>query len=109
MSEKKCKYCSMMIPSDAKICPHCRKVQGWTICAKVAMVVIILAVIVVFMAQNGLKQKSQNVQTTSPVQEIQLTEKGPRVMYLAGHSNIETTMRYTHIAEHKMKDLLKLL
>ena len=23
--EKKCKYCAMMIPKEAKICPHCRK------------------------------------------------------------------------------------
>lgn len=22
---KKCKYCAMMIPKEAKICPHCRK------------------------------------------------------------------------------------
>ncbi|MCL5237156.1 MAG: tyrosine-type recombinase/integrase [Nitrospirae bacterium] len=33
----------------------------------------------------------------------------PRVMRLAGHSNIETTMRYTHISEEKMKDILPLL
>lgn len=33
----------------------------------------------------------------------------PRVMYLAGHANIETTMRYTHIAERKLIDLLNLL
>lgn len=33
----------------------------------------------------------------------------PRVMYLAGHANIETTMRYTHVAEQKPKDLLKLI
>ena len=24
-TEKKCKYCAMMVPRDAKICPHCRK------------------------------------------------------------------------------------
>ena len=34
MEEKKCKYCAMMIPHEAKICPHCRKVQGWTLPAK---------------------------------------------------------------------------
>lgn len=33
----------------------------------------------------------------------------PRVMYLAGHANIETTMRYTHISEARMKDLIDLL
>ena len=33
----------------------------------------------------------------------------PRVMYLAGHSNIETTMRYTHISAKKMRDIIRLL
>ena len=28
MAEKKCRYCSMMIPGDAKICPYCRKSQS---------------------------------------------------------------------------------
>jgi len=28
LEEKKCKYCAMMIPKEAKICPHCRKKQG---------------------------------------------------------------------------------
>lgn len=26
--QKKCKHCAMMIPKEAKICPHCRKKQG---------------------------------------------------------------------------------
>ena len=26
--EKKCKFCAMMIPKEASICPHCRKRQG---------------------------------------------------------------------------------
>lgn len=33
----------------------------------------------------------------------------PRVMRLAGHRNIETTMRYTHISEKKMRDIINLL
>lgn len=28
MVEKKCKYCAMMIPKEATICPHCRRRQG---------------------------------------------------------------------------------
>lgn len=35
MEEKKCKYCAMMIPEEASICPHCRKPQGWTMAAKI--------------------------------------------------------------------------
>ncbi len=26
--EKKCRHCAMMIPKEAKVCPHCRKKQG---------------------------------------------------------------------------------
>ncbi len=37
---KKCKYCAMEIPSAAKICPYCRKTQGWTLPAKIVGFVI---------------------------------------------------------------------
>jgi len=45
MAEKKCKYCAMMIPKEAKICPHCRKRQGWTLPAKIGLGIIIIIVI----------------------------------------------------------------
>lgn len=35
MIEKKCKHCAMMIPKEAKICPHCRKRQGMGLFAKI--------------------------------------------------------------------------
>jgi len=35
MVEKKCKHCAMMIPKEAKICPHCRKRQGMGLFAKI--------------------------------------------------------------------------
>lgn len=37
MEEKKCKYCAMMIPKEAKICPHCRKKQGMSLLVKFAL------------------------------------------------------------------------
>jgi len=40
--EKKCKYCSMMIPADAKICPCCRKTLGWTLPAKIVLGLIVI-------------------------------------------------------------------
>lgn len=43
--ERKCKYCAMMIPKEAKICPHCRKRQGWTLPAKIFGWLILLGVI----------------------------------------------------------------
>lgn len=47
MTEKKCKYCAMIIPKEAKICPHCRKRQGWTLPAKFGLAILILIVILV--------------------------------------------------------------
>ena len=45
MAEKQCKYCAMMIPREARICPHCRKRQGWTLPAKIGLGIIIIIVI----------------------------------------------------------------
>lgn len=40
--EKKCKYCAMMIPKEASICPHCRKQQGTSTGVKILTVIFIL-------------------------------------------------------------------
>lgn len=45
MSDKKCKYCAMLIPADAKICPYCRKKQGWSLTAKILAVLFITGLI----------------------------------------------------------------
>jgi hypothetical protein len=42
MAEKKCKYCAMMIPKEASICPHCRKRQGTSAGVKALAVLLIL-------------------------------------------------------------------
>ena len=46
--EKKCKYCAMMIPADAKICPCCRKILGWTWPAKIVLAFIIIGILIPF-------------------------------------------------------------
>jgi hypothetical protein len=43
--EKKCKYCAMMIPKEAKVCPHCRKKQGLSRSSKIVILVILLGVL----------------------------------------------------------------
>lgn len=52
MAEKKCSHCASVIPQEAKICPHCRKKLGWTLPAKIFLVLIIIGVIGSFMAKN---------------------------------------------------------
>jgi hypothetical protein len=55
MEEKKCKFCAMMIPKDAKICPHCRKKQGTSTIVKILAVIFGLMVIGAIM--NGITGK----------------------------------------------------
>jgi len=83
---KKCKHCAMMIPEDAKICPHCRKTLGWTLPAKIGLVVLILWAI--GYAISGSPDKSgtnQTASSTSPSEsrstqpDIPLTQKGQKV------------------------------
>jgi hypothetical protein len=76
MAEKKCRYCAMMIPKEAKICPHCRKRLGWTWPAKIFLGFIIFTVIGIIASQN----KNSSVPTKSSekrtqIKEVQLTEK----------------------------------
>ena len=51
--EKKCKHCAMMIPKDAKICPHCRKKLGWTWPAKIFVGLVILVALGALIGKNN--------------------------------------------------------
>ncbi|MEI6243330.1 MAG: hypothetical protein WCP39_08030 [Chlamydiota bacterium] len=53
--EKKCKHCAMMIPKEAKICPHCRKKQGTSTavgCLAIFILLMIFAAIIPFVTGN---------------------------------------------------------
>lgn len=69
MPEKKCKHCAMMIPKDAKICPYCRKKLGWTLPAKIGVVILALWGIGIAMKDIG-KDSS-----TSPPSPHSLSQK----------------------------------
>lgn len=38
--EKKCRSCAMQIPAAAKVCPYCRKKQGWALAAKMGGLIL---------------------------------------------------------------------
>lgn len=40
MTDKKCKHCAMLIPSEAKICPYCRKKQPMQFNTRKTMIVL---------------------------------------------------------------------
>lgn len=73
--EKKCRYCAMMIPQDAKICPCCRKKQGTTFTMGCLMVVITLVGIGIF-SSIILKDKSRET-TYRKVEKISETSLSP--------------------------------
>jgi hypothetical protein len=62
-TEKKCKYCAMMIPYDARICPHCRKKQPSTIKTVIAVGVILIllgpCIAVMFNLEKNSSTKTQ--------------------------------------------------
>jgi len=76
MEEKKCKHCAMMIPAEAKICPHCRKSVPRTISNLVSIAVIIF---VIGMCIANIPDTSKTKSTSAPESQIALTEKGQRI------------------------------
>lgn len=76
MSDKKCKYCAMMISSDAKICPHCRKKQsssfgGLFIAGTCFTLLIILS--------RACSEDNTQSTPAIPTPVVHLTEKGKKV------------------------------
>ena len=77
MAEKKCKYCSLMIPKDAKICPHCRKKQGIGFLGKIFLVFFIIVVFGAIMA--SLEEKPSKSSPSPARQETTLTAVGQAI------------------------------
>jgi hypothetical protein len=73
--EKKCKHCAMMIPKYAKICPHCKKKQGWGLGIKIFLGVIAIAVLIALVGKERERSK-MSTPATEAVREVALTEKG---------------------------------
>jgi len=55
---KKCHKCAMMIPKEARICPHCRKPQGWTLPAKIVAVILGFGFLSAIFGGHGTKENS---------------------------------------------------
>ena len=69
MKEKKCKHCTMMIPSEAKICPHCRKKQGSSFFLKIAILLIGLYLISKLSVPSYESYRERAQQTAGKIQE----------------------------------------
>lgn len=49
--EKKCKYCAMMIPKEAKICPYCRKKMP--ISRAVGLIIIVVFSFIIILSMSS--------------------------------------------------------
>ncbi len=67
--EKKCKHCAMMIPKDAKICPHCREKLGLTWPVKIFLALIVLGILGSFIGKNTNSPGMAQEEAESPVVE----------------------------------------
>lgn len=68
MADKTCKYCSMIIPVSAKICPHCRKNVGFYLTwpAKIFLVLVGFSLVSII----GSMMSSKSNQTSSTGQTV---------------------------------------
>lgn len=71
-TEKKCPHCAMMIPKEAKICPHCRRKQLAT--ATTAQTVVAFIIILMLFAWIGYRGGCGS--TTSTSSSVSIGQEG---------------------------------
>lgn len=98
----------MMIPKDAKICPHCRKKLGWTWPAKIFMALIVIGIFGSFMGKDKETKNQPNVRPAATVQKQQMIQPSLRLIdfnwetsehgskYIVGSIRNDTDKKYTY-------------
>jgi len=66
--QKKCNYCAMMIPKDAKICPFCRKKLQVSPIIKYGLLILLILWIIGKIAYNNAGSEYKSVSALSPEQ-----------------------------------------
>ena len=79
--EKKCSYCAMMIPKEAKVCPHCRKKMP--ISSAAGFIIIIISTIAIISILISALTPSDSTTPTiayKPIHNYEITwKKGVKV------------------------------
>jgi hypothetical protein len=101
MSEKKCKYCAMMIPKDAKICPHCRKTLGWTLPAKIFAGFFLL--IVINAAMNSGNNSSTSTTLSPSLSPKEEALSAVKLKYEWGKAGFDNVMEANFTIENQSK------
>lgn len=61
--DKKCKHCAMMIPKEAKVCPHCRKKQGTSLA--VGCLAILFILFIIGMTVNAFREQAPSLKKSA--------------------------------------------
>jgi len=78
--EKKCKYCAMMIPKEAEICPHCRKRLRTSFLTKsILAIIVLLCVSYLFGTPSFQSYKDKAQDQKTKIENEALTEKGKKI------------------------------
>jgi len=71
LTTKTCKHCSMIIPQDARICPHCRKTLSWW---SPKIIAVVIGIILLFMiighsmtGEEGARKTAAPVKTPKEI------------------------------------------
>lgn len=88
-TEKKCRYCAMMIPKEARICPHCRKNQPSLFKSIMAIIAIALFVGPCIFIMNNVGSKSSVTSQPKAVSQYP--------------TNIDACVMSTHTVEDHLK------
>jgi hypothetical protein len=110
--EKKCKYCAMMIPKEAKFCPHCRKRQGMSVGFKLLLGLILFSALMaaISLLWNSGKNASDDVVYTEVTRCMDLQyslrpDWKPSDTYKSASCISNATARY---GEERIKEMIGL-
>ena len=105
--QKKCRSCAMLIPKAAKICPYCRKKQGWTLPAKIfAGIFILMAFSAAINAGKTSTSTSTNPAPLTPKEQALSTVKLDFEWGTGGFGNImEANFTIKNPSNYDIKDI----
>jgi len=109
--DKKCKYCAMAIPEEAKLCPFCRKQQGFSrgfyICASVIVGIFILLAIGECSIDSDTKNNfSKSAPPKASISTKTFNSLTPEFKVIAKHTTVLSILVHRGATDEHIKALI---